>query len=66
MRSQTTWAKRHLVAELKEVLTMGYACNAVPWNGGRFELYGARRKEAARLLKLAIRAVEKAKPEEPR
>ena len=44
---------------------MGYACNAVDWKGGRFELYGARRKEAARLLRLAIRAI-KNEPKEPR
>lgn len=58
----TAWAKRQLKAELKEVLSLGYACNAVDWKGGRFKLFAARRMEAARLLRLAISAIQNAKP----
>jgi hypothetical protein len=56
------WAKRQLLAELRELALIGHACNVQTWAAdGRTKtnarLCAARRREAGRLLRVAISAV---------
>lgn len=58
------WAKRQLLAELLDVRDGGLACNSQEWARVGVEKMVAeckvRRREARRLLRIAIEAVENA------
>jgi hypothetical protein len=58
------WAKRQLVAELRDLMDVGLACNVQTWASygvkSEVELCRKRRADAKRLLRLAIKAVEDA------
>jgi hypothetical protein len=58
------WAKRQLLAELREVREIGLACNVQEWARVGVKksvaLCRERRRQARRLLAIAIAAVEAA------
>lgn len=64
MSSAKAWAKRNLLAELRELGLIGFACNVQDWGPAgvktNVETCKARRRAANRLLRVAIAAVEAA------
>lgn len=57
--SPETWAKRMLLAELRDLKLMGYACNVDRHSAALQAADKKRRAEARRLLRVAIAAVRK-------
>lgn len=67
MRSDSVkdWARDQVLAELRELFNVGYACNVQTWarlgiRATNVQVCKARRAEARRLLAAAMRAVEDA------
>lgn len=63
--SASVWARRRIVAELRDLILTGYACNVQDWArvGVKKNVAecNARRREARRLIAVAIAAVERAR-----
>lgn len=66
IREAPARAREELLAELAELRLVGHACNVQNWTHGGFKKKNvaecaARRREARRLLRIAIEAVRSAR-----